>query len=43
MDVRVSSSSLTRFDVVVSVCPVENRQLHQLHLFQIVFSLRLRK
>lgn len=36
-----SSSSLTCFDVVVSVRPVEDRQLHQLHLFQIIFSLCL--
>ena len=35
------SSSLTCFDVVVSVGPIEDGQLHQLHLFQIVFSLCL--
>lgn len=40
---RRRGSSLTRFDVVVSVRPVENRQLHQLHLLQIVFALRLRE
>lgn len=39
--VYVYGSSLTCFDVVVSVCPIENRQLHQLDLLQIIFSLRL--
>lgn len=43
LSVSVAAARLTRLDVVVSVRPVENRQLHQLHLLQVVFTLRLRE
>lgn len=33
--------ALTWFDIGISVCAVENRQLHQLHLFQVVFTFSL--
>lgn len=39
----INSSSLTCFDVVVSVCSIEDCELHQLHLLQIVLSLCLQK
>jgi len=32
---------LTRLDIGVSVCAVENGQLHQLHFFQAVFTFSL--
>lgn len=37
----LSVCMLTCFDVGVSVCPVENCQLHQLHLLQVILALRL--